>query len=359
MTTITWPVYYYRKVNSGLIMAINFLIIAIAALPFIPNFLLSEQTIQENKDIVHIYAGVVAVIGVGIMLKVFATKHKATLTYTSNSLQFQNKEINLINANIALGKYGMPTAGSYGSVLFINNGSQEFKIGILNYTVADANRYTKEWSMKADCFIDKKDIESLLTTLQEKKQNIESSPINAFNKNELVFELRGSMKWGKTILLFYAFLAIPVIIMFLFNFQNPIITTILVLIAFGAFIYFIIKQSKTGTGYYVTIQNGILSFLSLKTKKEIFTTSINAVTAKVYIIELRHQYIGRSYYLTMKLKIPNFKTLTIGQTTPGIWEENKWKDLNLKTNWWTVSPPNYIVDEDSWNRLANILGVHI
>lgn len=351
----TWPVYYYKKAKYFFAVFIPFIILV-----FTPSILvnINKELFQQYEWLAEkaiIWAIVIFFVGFIAIIIIKSIKHKTVLTYKGNELQFLSKTINLANSIISFGKYGIPAGGSYGSVLFIQEGEKIFKIGILKYTVSDANLYTKDWTMNVDCFIDKKNIETLLPIV-EKNHTIEAIQTNTFNKNEAVFELRRSMKMGKTLLLLYAFLAVPITILLAFNINNYLVILFLVLIGMSGYIYFLLRYNKKGTGYYMTIQNGMLSFLNLKSRKEIFSTPINTVKSKVYILELTSRF-KIYYYLTIKLKVPSFKTLTIGQTTT--WGENIWKDKNLKTNWWTFSPPNYIVDADSWNKLATIFDIHI
>lgn len=350
-----WNVFYYKKVKYYFLVFVPCILAT-----FAPSIL-----ININKDVFKqyewmaekatIWAVIIFFVGFIIIMIIKSIKHKTTLNYNGNDLKFLQKTIHLLNSNISFGRYGMPGAGSHGSVLFIQQEDQIFKIGILKYTALDSNLYTKDWTMKVDCFIDKKDIETLLSIV-EKKQKIETIQSNAFNKDELVFELRRSMKIGKTILWMYAFIGIPIATLLIFNINNYFVTLLLVLAGMGGFIYFLLRYNKKGTGYYMTIQNGMLNFLDLKSRREIFSTSINTIKTKVYILELTSKLMT-FYYLTIKLKIPGFKTITIGQTSE--WGNNAWKDKNIKTKWFTLSTPNYIVDTDSWNRLANAFNIHI
>jgi hypothetical protein len=249
----------------------------------------------------------------------------------------------------------MPASGSLGSILYVSDGKQNLKIGIPYYTAENANYYTKDWTMSVDCFIDKNEMETLLPSI-EKNRKIETIQGNIFNKNELVFELRRNMRAGKTMLLFYVFTAIPIGLLLAFNVNNYFATLTVTLAAIGGFIYYITQKGKKGTGFYMTIRNGQLNFLHIGSRKEIFSTAINNVNTDVYLIKLRGRFMSITY-LTMKLKIPGFKNITIGQVSG--WGKNIWKEKNLKEKWLTLSPPDYIVDAATWEKLAHAFDIYL
>jgi hypothetical protein len=351
----TWPVYYYKKVKYYFLLFIPAVIAA-----FAPSLLinLDKELFREYEWVFEkapIVAMAIFMIGLIIVFIAKLKKRKSTLRLENGSVCFLNKCVCLTDANITFGKHGMPAAGSHGSVLYVIENKQILKIGILGYNAPNANYYTKDWSMSVDCFVEKKDMEALLLVI-EKKQKIEAIQENTFNKNELVFELRRNIRAGKTILLFYAFLAIPITILALLNIDNYFVTLFLVLTGLGSFIYFITQKGKKGTGFYMTLQNEQASFLGLKSRKEIFSTSLNNITTETYLTKLYHES-GSTTYLTMKLKIPGFKNFTIGQTSG--WGENIWKDKNLNTKWFAVTVPDYIVDTDTWEKLARTFGIYI
>ncbi|MBK7885328.1 MAG: hypothetical protein IPJ81_17245 [Chitinophagaceae bacterium] len=225
----------------------------------------------------------------------------------------------------------------------------------MNYTAENPNYYTQDWTMNVDCFIDKKGMQTFLPAI-EKKQRIEVSQVNAFNTNELVFELRRNMRVGKTLLLYYAFLAVPIIILTALNINNYFITLVLTLMGIVGFIYFITKKGKKGTGFYMTIQNSMVSFLHLESRNEIFSASVNSVATNVYIGNLSGKGYN-IYYLIMKLKVPGFKNITIGQTSP--WGRNVWQGRNIKVKWLVFSPPDYVIDAENWEKLARVFNITI
>lgn len=244
---------------------------------------------------------------------------------------------------------------SQSTALHVIEGKKILKIGILEYTPENYNYYTQAWTMYVDCIIDKKDLETFLPAI-EKKQKIEIIQANAFSKNELVFELQKTLNIIQMILLLLVFIFIPVSIHQLLDINNDFIQTALFLLSFATFIYFIIKKSKKPTGFYLSIQNGLISFLHLASRKEIFSTSINNVNTSIYIIRYKTQYSPPTYYLTMKLEIPGFKNITIAQASHKI---NIWKNNNLKVKSVMLSVPDYIIDAENWDKLAHVFGIHV
>jgi hypothetical protein len=351
----TWPVYYYKKAKYYFL----FFIPAIIAV-FAPSMLINlDKELFKKYEWIFNRAPIVAMaifmVGLIFVFIIKSIKRKSVLRIENGSLYFLNKCVNLNNANITFGKYGIPASGSLGSVLYVSEGRQELKIGIPSYTAENPNYYTKDWSMKVDCFIEKKDLETLLPAI-EKKQKIETIQENTFNKNELVFELRRNMRAGKTMLLFYAFIAIPIGILLLFKITNYFASIFLIFAAIGGFIYFITQKGKKGTGFYMTIQNGQINFLHLESRKAIFSTALNSVNTDIYLIKLHGKFMNITY-LTLKLRIPGFKNITIGQASD--LGKNIWKDKNIKEKWFAVAPPDYVIYAENWEKLARIFSVYI
>lgn len=354
-TTKTWTGYYHTKMNGFLIIIINIFIIA--PLMALPGWLLGREVQKQHSELVMLAAFVIAIVSVWAMLKIFYTKHKASLTYLSKVLQLRKISMALEGAKLIFGRYGTPGSGSQGSILHINNNeNQHLKIAILNYTIEDPNLYTADWTTNADFYVDEKTFKDFYSFLQTQK--LEVVKINEFKASEIIFELRGSMSIGKFLLNFYLQVAILCGIIFISDFlisiffkgiSHDIILGIIIFssIAFG-FYYLIIKWNR-GRGFFMVIQHNIVHFLELKTKKEIFSIPVSNVIFNIYLARYLSKY-GFLRYQELKLKVPRFKKITIGtpKTNLELDKPLKKKVILFGTN------PNYIVDYNTWQKIVDI-----
>ncbi len=352
-TKKTWPV-SYNRMKRFWVFLIPFLAMMVA-----PYFFSSNSDFFKKYEYIFdkglLVAVIIIIIGFIIMIIKNLKGNPGILSLTGTTLSFRNKSINLKNADISFGKYGWTGLGPMGLVLCIRENNIFIKIGVLQYYLDDPNAYTENLAMTTDCFIDKKQFLTLLQAI-ETDRKVEVIRENAFSDNDFVLGVQYNINIWKYILLFWGFMSIPTIINIIFNLNNnKYITASLFFLAFGCFIYYLIKNSNKAKGFYIVINKGIVSFLDLQSKNKIFTTSIQDIETDVYILKLG----GKTsvYFLTIRLKIPGFRKFTIGQ--PANLGVSKWKDTGLKVKWWTLSPPNFIVNEATWEKLAHILGVHV
>lgn len=181
---------------------------------------------------------------------------------------------------------------------------------------------------------------------------------NILNDYELIIELKKPKPTiGKIFLVFFLSL-IPIGIIVLLNVQNgPIVGLVIFLsIATNIFYGFYLRYHRHYKGYYLKIQNELIFFLDIKSKKEILTTTVSNINTDVYIIEVGTSRTYNLFYLTLKLKIPNFKNITISQFSS--FDTSEWEGKNLRTKRFFYYP-DYIIPEKNWIKLAHAFNINI
>lgn len=348
-----WDVYYYKKAKFYYLLILPFLVAVFAPMVFATLKQSQFKKFESWFEMALIVGMIIFMIGFFAIYRIATRKHKASLILQNGVLWFIKKEIIIAEAHLEYGRYGSPAAGSFGTTVYISNKSKKISIGVLNHTLSNINDYKHPWSMKVDCFLEKNELQSLLDSLAIKTKTSAAS-ISNFAAHETVFELRKPMSIGATLGLYYAFIAVSITFILLFSISNPIVITLMILTAFGSFIYFKINQDSIGKGFFLVFRSGNVKILHLNTRREILSLPQSSVFYKVYL-KTNYGRNGSYTWLTLQLNLTKFKKITIGQAGP--LGRNIWKNSGLPEMKFTFSDPQFKVDQPTWNKIASLLGV--
>jgi hypothetical protein len=348
-----WEVFYYKNANFYYWLIVPFILAVFTPMFFATSDRALFEKLEPHFGKLLMAGTVIFMLGFIAVYRIKTKKHNAMLILQHGAIRFLNNEIVLADVQLIYGRYGIPASGSLGTIFYLKNADRQMRIGILEYTLKNVNKYTAPWSMKVDCFLDKRNVEPLLNAIENRVQTLQ--PLAAdFRQGEAVFELRTVAGFGANLLLFYGFISIPILIMLVFSITHPMLISLMILTAIAGLIFYKLKQDAKGQGFFLVFGNGLVKLLHLHTRKEILSVPLTTLTTQVYLKKI-YGRTGSYTWLTLQMNLPDFKKITIGQSGP--LGSNIWEKSGLPEKALSFSGPQFKVDKPTWNKIADCVGV--